>query len=81
MLGTITTSSSTSSPVSTLFSHPCTCPHHPYCLPAWCVVLSLQLCEKLGVSQMSVNRDLDTYRGLLTKLTQAKDLLQDFLTR
>ena len=40
-----------------------------------------QLCEKLGVSQMSVNRDLDTYRGLLTKLTQAKELLQDFLTR
>ncbi|GJP42485.1 hypothetical protein CLOM_g2040 [Closterium sp. NIES-68] len=40
-----------------------------------------KLCEALGISQMSVNRDLDVYRGLLSKLTQAKELLQDFLQR
>ncbi|CAI5470946.1 unnamed protein product [Closterium sp. Yama58-4] len=40
-----------------------------------------KLCEALGINQMSVNRDLDVYRGLLSKLTQAKELLQDFLQR
>lgn len=41
----------------------------------------MQLCEALGVNKMSVNRDLDVYRGLLSKLTQAKELMRDFLNR
>lgn len=40
-----------------------------------------QLCNELGVSKLSVDRDLDVYRGLLSKLSQAKELLRDFLDR
>eukprot|EP00270_Netrium_digitus_P012317 TRINITY_DN398_c0_g1_i1.p1 TRINITY_DN398_c0_g1~~TRINITY_DN398_c0_g1_i1.p1 ORF type:complete len:316 (-),score=105.38 TRINITY_DN398_c0_g1_i1:326-1273(-) len=40
-----------------------------------------KLCAELGVDKLSVNRDLDVYRGLLGKLTQAKELLKDFLER
>lgn len=41
----------------------------------------VQLCGALSVNKLSVDRDLDTYRQLLNKLTQAKDLLKDFLER
>lgn len=55
-----------------------------------CVVLNslplflspgVQLCAALSVSKPSVDRDLDAYRQLLNKLTQAKDLLRDYLER
>jgi hypothetical protein len=41
----------------------------------------LQLTKALNVSKTSVDRDLDVYRGLLTKLAAAKELLQEFLDR
>lgn len=40
-----------------------------------------KLCTALKVNKMSVDRDLDVYRGLLSKLSQAKELLRDFLAR
>lgn len=40
-----------------------------------------KLCESLGINIMSVNRDLDVYRGLLSKIAMAKDLLQEYLAR
>lgn len=35
----------------------------------------------LNISKTAVDRDLDTYRGLLNKLKSAKELLRDFLER
>ena len=35
----------------------------------------------LNVSRTAVDRDLDSYRGLLNKLKSAKELLRDFLER
>ena len=40
-----------------------------------------KLCEALGVPKASVDKDLDIYRGLLSKLTSAKELMADFLAR
>ncbi|XP_002985488.2 protein THYLAKOID FORMATION 1, chloroplastic [Selaginella moellendorffii] len=40
-----------------------------------------KLCNALNVSKMSVDRDLDVYRNLLTKLSQAKDLLKEYIDR
>jgi photosystem II biogenesis protein Psp29 len=40
-----------------------------------------KLTKALNVSKTSVDRDLDVYRGLLTKLAAAKELLQEFLDR
>eukprot|EP00243_Klebsormidium_subtile_P003921 TRINITY_DN17571_c0_g1_i1.p1 TRINITY_DN17571_c0_g1~~TRINITY_DN17571_c0_g1_i1.p1 ORF type:complete len:316 (+),score=112.35 TRINITY_DN17571_c0_g1_i1:215-1162(+) len=40
-----------------------------------------KLTSALNVSKASVDRDLDIYRGLLTKLAAAKELLQEFLER
>eukprot|EP00475_Leptophrys_vorax_P028881 TRINITY_DN42065_c0_g1_i1.p1 TRINITY_DN42065_c0_g1~~TRINITY_DN42065_c0_g1_i1.p1 ORF type:complete len:286 (+),score=32.89 TRINITY_DN42065_c0_g1_i1:114-971(+) len=40
-----------------------------------------KLCVNLGIPVMSVNRDLDVYRGLLGKLTQAKELQREFISR
>eukprot|EP00897_Mesotaenium_endlicherianum_P000466 jgi/Mesen1/1041/ME000122S00042 len=40
-----------------------------------------KLCAELGVNKKMVDRDLDVYRGLLNKLTQAKELLRDYLAR
>jgi len=40
-----------------------------------------KLTKALNVSKSSVDRDLDIYRGLLTKLAAAKELLQEFLQR
>lgn len=44
-------------------------------------MLTGKLSAAIGVPKSSVERDLDVYRGLLNKLTQAKDLLKDFLER
>ncbi|KAF5726417.1 protein THYLAKOID FORMATION1 chloroplastic [Tripterygium wilfordii] len=40
-----------------------------------------KLCAALNVSKRSVDRDLDVYRNLLTKLVQAKELLKEFVDR
>eukprot|EP00271_Cylindrocystis_brebissonii_P014735 TRINITY_DN36220_c0_g1_i1.p1 TRINITY_DN36220_c0_g1~~TRINITY_DN36220_c0_g1_i1.p1 ORF type:complete len:344 (-),score=67.02 TRINITY_DN36220_c0_g1_i1:623-1552(-) len=40
-----------------------------------------KLCSALNVNKLSVDRDLDVYRGLLNKLAQGKELLKDFLQR
>ncbi|KAL5730699.1 Protein THYLAKOID FORMATION 1 [Ranunculus cassubicifolius] len=40
-----------------------------------------KLCAALNISKRSVDRDLDVYRGLLSKLVQAKELLKEFLER
>eukprot|EP00245_Coleochaete_scutata_P001334 TRINITY_DN11643_c0_g1_i1.p1 TRINITY_DN11643_c0_g1~~TRINITY_DN11643_c0_g1_i1.p1 ORF type:complete len:324 (+),score=83.35 TRINITY_DN11643_c0_g1_i1:46-972(+) len=40
-----------------------------------------KLCAALNVPKASVDRDLDVYRSLLTKLTAAKELLAEFLER
>eukprot|EP00850_Spirogloea_muscicola_P015130 SM000113S24086 [mRNA] locus=s113:425046:426398:+ [translate_table: standard] len=40
-----------------------------------------KLCEALHISKQAVDRDLDVYRNLLSKLSIAKDLLKEFLAR
>lgn len=40
-----------------------------------------KLCAALNISKLSVDRDLDVYRNLLSKLVQAKELLKEFLER
>ncbi|KAH7429521.1 hypothetical protein KP509_09G053600 [Ceratopteris richardii] len=40
-----------------------------------------KLCQELNVSKLSVDRDLDTYRNLLSKLVQAKELLKEYVER
>lgn len=41
----------------------------------------LQLCAALNLDKRSVDRDLDVYRNLLTKLVQAKELLKEYVER
>ncbi|XP_073273054.1 protein THYLAKOID FORMATION1, chloroplastic-like [Primulina huaijiensis] len=40
-----------------------------------------KLCVALNVNKKSVDRDLDVYRNLLTKLVQAKELLKEYVDR
>lgn len=40
-----------------------------------------QLCAALNVNKKSVDRDLDVYRNLLSKLVQAKELLREYVAR
>ncbi|KAF5481187.1 hypothetical protein F2P56_001857 [Juglans regia] len=40
-----------------------------------------KLCEALNVNKRSVDRDLDVYRNLLSKLVQAKELLKEYMDR
>jgi len=40
-----------------------------------------KLCAALNVSKRSVDRDLDVYRNLLSKLVQAKELLKEYVAR
>ncbi|RDX96049.1 Protein THYLAKOID FORMATION1, chloroplastic [Mucuna pruriens] len=40
-----------------------------------------QLCAVLNVNKRSVDRDLDVYRNLLSKLVQAKELLKEYVDR
>ncbi|KAG6482192.1 hypothetical protein ZIOFF_058823 [Zingiber officinale] len=41
----------------------------------------LQLCAALHINKRSVDRDLDVYRNLLSKLVQAKELLKEYVDR
>nr|GLL22950.1 protein THYLAKOID FORMATION1, chloroplastic [Ipomoea trifida] len=40
-----------------------------------------KLCAALNVNKQSVDRDLDVYRNLLSKLVQAKELLKEYVAR
>lgn len=40
-----------------------------------------KLCAALNINKSSVDRDLDVYRNLLTKLVQAKELLKEYVER
>ncbi|KAL3509524.1 hypothetical protein ACH5RR_028925 [Cinchona calisaya] len=40
-----------------------------------------KLCTALNVNKKSVDRDLDVYRNLLSKLVQAKELLREYVDR
>ncbi|KAL2624346.1 hypothetical protein R1flu_008591 [Riccia fluitans] len=40
-----------------------------------------QLANALNVNKLSIDRDLDVYRNLLNKLTQAKELLKEYVER
>ncbi|XP_074284938.1 protein THYLAKOID FORMATION1, chloroplastic [Silene latifolia] len=40
-----------------------------------------KLCTALNVNKRSVDRDLDVYRNLLSKLVQAKELLREYVER
>ncbi|XP_065875389.1 protein THYLAKOID FORMATION1, chloroplastic [Euphorbia lathyris] len=40
-----------------------------------------KLCAALNVNKRSVDRDLDVYRNLLSKLVQAKELLKEYVER
>lgn len=40
-----------------------------------------KLCAALNVNKQSVDRDLDVYRNLLSKLVQAKELMKEYVTR
>ncbi|OVA06787.1 Photosystem II Psp29 [Macleaya cordata] len=40
-----------------------------------------KLCAALNIEKRSVDRDLDVYRNLLSKLVQAKELLKEFVER
>jgi photosystem II biogenesis protein Psp29 len=40
-----------------------------------------KLCAALNIDKRSVDRDLDVYRNLLTKLVQAKELLREYVER
>ncbi|XP_061336804.1 protein THYLAKOID FORMATION1, chloroplastic-like [Gastrolobium bilobum] len=40
-----------------------------------------KLCAALNVNKRSVDRDLDVYRNLLSKLVQAKELLKEYVDR
>ncbi|KAJ4813369.1 Protein Thf1 [Rhynchospora pubera] len=40
-----------------------------------------KLCTALNINKRSVDRDLDVYRNLLTKLVQAKELLKEYVDR
>lgn len=40
-----------------------------------------QLCSALNINKRSVDRDLDVYRNLLSKLVQAKELLKEYVDR
>lgn len=40
-----------------------------------------KLCAALNINKRSVDRDLDVYRNLLSKLVQAKDLLKEYVDR
>lgn len=40
-----------------------------------------QLCAAMNVDKKSVDRDLDVYRNLLSKLVQAKELLKEYVER
>ncbi|PON80546.1 Protein Thf [Parasponia andersonii] len=40
-----------------------------------------KLCTALNVNKRSVDRDLDVYRNLLSKLVQAKELLREYVDR
>jgi hypothetical protein len=40
-----------------------------------------QLSKALNVSKLSVDRDLDVYRNMLSKLTQGKELLKEYTER
>lgn len=40
-----------------------------------------KLCAAFNISKRSVDRDLDVYRNLLTKLVQAKELLKEYVDR
>ncbi|KAL8502274.1 hypothetical protein ACS0TY_021414 [Phlomoides rotata] len=40
-----------------------------------------KLCAALNVNKKSVDRDLDVYRNLLSKLVQAKELLKEYVDR
>lgn len=40
-----------------------------------------KLCAALNINKRSVDRDLDVYRNLLSKLVQAKELLKEYVDR
>ena len=40
-----------------------------------------KLCTALNINKRSVDRDLDVYRNLLSKLLQAKELLKEYVDR
>ncbi|XP_043724774.1 protein THYLAKOID FORMATION1, chloroplastic-like [Telopea speciosissima] len=40
-----------------------------------------KLCTALNINKRSVDRDLDVYRNLLSKLVQAKELLKEYMDR
>lgn len=43
--------------------------------------MNSKLCGALNVNKKSVDRDLDVYRNLLSKLVQAKELLKEYVDR
>ncbi|KAJ0737133.1 putative protein Thf1 [Helianthus annuus] len=45
------------------------------------LLLGFQLCAALNINKKSVDRDLDVYRNLLSKLVQAKELLKEYVER
>ncbi|KAG6536657.1 hypothetical protein ZIOFF_001716 [Zingiber officinale] len=45
------------------------------------IFVILQLCAALHINKPSVDRDLDVYRNLLSKLVQAKELLKEYVDR
>ena len=45
------------------------------------LLVSWQLCSALNINKKSVDRDLDVYRNLLSKLVQAKELLKEYVAR
>lgn len=44
-------------------------------------LMEQQLCASLNINKKSVDRDLDVYRNLLSKLVQAKELLKEYVER
>lgn len=44
-------------------------------------LMEQQLCAALNIDKKSVDRDLDVYRMLLSKLVQAKELLKEYVDR
>jgi hypothetical protein len=40
-----------------------------------------KLCASLNINKKAVDRDLDVYRNLLSKLVQAKELVKEYVAR
>lgn len=51
------------------------------CFSTYTLFSLKQLCAALNIEKRSVDRDLDVYRNLLSKLVQAKELLKEYVAR